>query len=213
MSPISIHVCSPKSTSGSLFLIMQGRNRRKKCDEARPSCTRCLQSRRTCVWPTVDELTDRRHIIRSKSDGKHNIDSNLLVCHDVTRDIHKQTLEATVVHHFSTNLLYALINPESSPPYCQQFREQIEQYMEQDQCLQHAILSISASHLHLVDGSSGMRLCAIQYYSLAIQQMSTAIAKRTHCDPLSSLLTSVIMLYINGVSSTAPQHVHRKLLT
>ncbi|KIW62814.1 hypothetical protein PV04_10945 [Phialophora macrospora] len=39
------------------------RKRRKKCDDAvRPSaCDRCIKSGRACVWPTQDELLDRRH--------------------------------------------------------------------------------------------------------------------------------------------------------
>lgn len=54
-----------------LYLIRRsGKNRRKKCDEERPSCQRCRTSGFTCQWPTSVELIDRRyasHPARRKS--------------------------------------------------------------------------------------------------------------------------------------------------
>lgn len=37
-----------------------GRIFRKKCDEQKPACSRCCRASESCVWPTRDQLTDRR---------------------------------------------------------------------------------------------------------------------------------------------------------
>jgi hypothetical protein len=45
----------------------QGRARRKKCNEQRPRCEKCIKSNRACSWPAAGELFDRRHRRVSKS--------------------------------------------------------------------------------------------------------------------------------------------------
>ncbi|OAL28862.1 hypothetical protein AYO20_09342 [Fonsecaea nubica] len=43
------------------------RMRRKKCNEVRPKCEKCIKSNRVCTWPAEDELFDRRHRRTSRS--------------------------------------------------------------------------------------------------------------------------------------------------
>ncbi|KIW93364.1 uncharacterized protein Z519_05969 [Cladophialophora bantiana CBS 173.52] len=41
--------------------------RRKKCNEGRPRCEKCIKSNRVCTWPAEDDLFDRRHSRASRS--------------------------------------------------------------------------------------------------------------------------------------------------
>lgn len=48
-----------------------GRQRRKKCDEKSPICDLCSLSGRECIWPSADDLLDRRNA--HHCDSRHQI--------------------------------------------------------------------------------------------------------------------------------------------
>ena len=60
--------CPGPVISDANLAAFEGRQRRKKCNEAlKPMrCERCIKSKRACVWPTPEDLIDRRNVRGSK---------------------------------------------------------------------------------------------------------------------------------------------------
>jgi hypothetical protein len=104
---------------------LTGRSRRKKCDEKSPLCGRCGQSNRECLWPTRDELVDRRYASHQNSryatvlapGDQASIESSLLfrLSESVAYGQISRDLEGVAERHFVSQYYRLLILPNCHP--------------------------------------------------------------------------------------------------
>lgn len=75
--------------------------------------------------------------------------------------------------------------------------------MQFDGC-KHVALACGASHLHLVTGNAQLNEAGIEYYSRAVSEVNRALSKIDwdNDEFNDALLTTIIFLYIHGVSVT-----------
>ncbi|KAJ9611173.1 hypothetical protein H2200_004356 [Cladophialophora chaetospira] len=201
------------------------KNRRKKCDEARPACQRCKYSGYLCQWPTTEELIDRRytsHPARRKSNSPSpsqvSIGSNetqlvtskqqrsaFWIDATVSRPSESAAhqllvhdLESVIARHFIDRYYGLLLLPSCHPQYYNGWINEIQELMVQHKPLRHSVLACAASHLHFVDESPQMQELSLTYYSQAIRGLSDMLAKISQLENHNGLLMSIMLLYLHG---------------
>ncbi|KAJ9640173.1 hypothetical protein H2204_003398 [Knufia peltigerae] len=215
-----------------------GRNRKKKCDEARPECLRCKTLGLRCEWPTPGDLVDRRCAStrprRSASPQQHqqHVEPELTSL-EITTSAHralldprislfsasaahqvlKQDLKPVISRHFIDIYYGLLILPNCHPEYYWGWINEIQELMVQHESLQYSVLANAASHIHFIDDSSQMQELALTYYSQALRGLSELLVKASQVENHNGLLMSVMLLYLHGCMGRGtytdiPRHVN-----
>ncbi|KAK4937832.1 hypothetical protein LTR10_021635 [Elasticomyces elasticus] len=201
------------------------RNRKKKCDETRPSCQRCVALGLSCQWPTAEDLFDRRctPARRQKSVSQSPVLSKARLNRDHDRDgvvatspaielesrlsllsesaAHRalsRDLESVIARHFVDKYYCLLLLPNCHPDYSRGWITDIQRLMVECKSLQYSVLACAASHLHYIDDSSQMQELALTYYSHALRGLSELLAKPGQLESHNGLLMSVMLLYLHG---------------
>ncbi|KAI1614225.1 hypothetical protein EDD37DRAFT_594913 [Exophiala viscosa] len=201
------------------------RNRKKKCDETRPACQRCVALGLSCQWPTAEDLVDRRCTparrqksvslspVLSKTRLHHvhdrvgsvaggpafEIDSRLsLLSESVAHRALSRDLEPVIARHFVDKYYDLLLLPNCHPDYYWGWISDIQRLMRECKSLQYSVLACAASHLHYIDDSSQMQELALTYYSHALRGLSELLAQPGQLESHNGLLMSVILLYLHG---------------
>ena len=196
---------------------MIGRTRKKKCDERRPACQRCLTLGWDCEWPTSEALIDRRRASvrhqqsnavprrdskleeRLCTEGKGSCSSSVSTDHralspDITPLIYK---------HFVDKYYPLILLPNCHPKYYWVFLHKLELLLPEYPCLQYTVLASAASHLHSTLGSAQMQELSLTYYSQALQSLQELLASASRLENNNGLLMSIMLLYTLGVSRSA----------
>ncbi|KIW17822.1 hypothetical protein PV08_05017 [Exophiala spinifera] len=209
------------------------RNRKKKCDEARPECLRCKTLGLRCEWPTAGDLVDRRcastRTRRSVSPQEHLepktaglevtsahralLDPRIsLFSASTTHQVLKQDLKPVISRHFMDIYYGLLILPNCHPEYYWGWIKEIQELMVQHESLQYSVLANAASHIHFIDDSSTMQELALTYYSQALRGLSELLVKASQVENHNGLLMTVMLLYLHGclgrgTYTDIPRHV------
>jgi hypothetical protein len=202
-----------------------GRNRKKKCDEARPACQRCTVLGLRCEWPTEEDLVDRRHApnrssrqssspqlqqpdLRDRSVGNgivsmaHTswmVDPRICLWSESTaHQVLSRDLKPVISRHFIDTYYGLLILPNCHPEYYWGWINEIQELMVEHESLQYSVLANAASHIHFIDASSQMQELALTYYSKALRGLSELLVKASQLENHNGLLMSVMLLYLHG---------------
>ncbi|EXJ91179.1 hypothetical protein A1O1_04288 [Capronia coronata CBS 617.96] len=185
---------------------MTCRARRKKCNEQRPRCEKCVKSNRACLWPDEDDLFDRRHRRVSKSprlspkspeltktgrkpsvtaqSATNRRGQSLLVCREIcfktdlfNSAMFKSDLEVDCMRHFFDGFLPLLILSNAHPGFYSAYVPEVVDMLLQFDGLKDVALACGASHLHLATGSPQMNESGLVYYSRAVSKVNQALNK------------------------------------
>lgn len=188
------------------------RQRRKKCDEAHPACIRCISAQHDCVWPSPDQLKDRRNLSRKdlqpklianddRQDGAVQVLPRI-VPNEVrlTDTVSEECLQMVVGRHFIEDCYSLLLNSDSHPSFHDDWSQDIQGAMLSCTSLYYSVLANSASHLFLSDGKTQMEQRALAYYSRSLRDLGQILSLPSREDPIrrNDILTSVVFLYLNG---------------
>lgn len=196
---------------------VQGRNRRKKCDERNPICKLCRLSGRQCVWPTSADLLDRRYASHHRSRhctspppspvkfARPSNDKSALqtICILSEATAHREVihnLEMVISRHFIDKYYGLLLLPNCHPEFYHGWITEIQYLMVEHKGLYYSVLANAASHLHFIDDSSRMQELALTYYSNALRGLSSLLTQASQLENHNGLLMSVMLLYLHGVS-------------
>lgn len=113
-------------------------------------------------------------------------------------------LEMVIARHFSDKYYRLILLPNCHPEFYIGWITQIELLMAHYKSLQYSVLACAASHLHFIDASSQMQELSLTYYSQSIRGLSEILAAKAHLENDNGFLTSVILLYLHGVSLHVP---------
>lgn len=188
------------------------RQRRKKCDEAHPACVRCISAQRDCVWPSSEQLKDRRNLTRRtlestliENDNREDEAIELIprIARsevDLSNTVSEECLQMVVGRHFIEHCYSLLINSDSHPSFHDDWSANIQDSMLACTSLYYSVLANSASHLFISDRTTQMEQRALAYYSHSLRDLSQIIALPCRDDPnrRNDILTSVVFLYLNG---------------
>jgi hypothetical protein len=78
--------------------------------------------------------------------------------------------------------------------------------MDTNKGVRYSVLANAASHIHNIDTHQGMKSLALQYYSKSIRQLSGVLdqANNPYIVSCNGFLTSIMLLYLHGVSAFSP---------
>ncbi|KAF2109666.1 hypothetical protein BDV96DRAFT_651644 [Lophiotrema nucula] len=192
------------------------RNRRKKCDEKSPVCTRCALSGRECQWPTTADLLDRRHAAHIEARHSPTADSSSFLRGEGTaptseplatisftsdkaaRHALSSHLEDTFSRHFVKDYSSLLLLPNCHPDFYQGWINELQDLMVQENGLRYSVLANAASHMHFVEECPKMQQMALLYYSKSLKGLSDMIVKSSQFESHNGVLMSVMLLYLHG---------------
>ena len=109
-------------------------------------------------------------------------------------------LESAVARHFAKNYYSLLLLPNCHPGFYNGWISDIQDLMNKSKSLQYSVLACAAAHLHFIDGSGPMQELSLAFYSNAIKGLADTLASGSEIAHDNGLLTSIIMLYLHGVS-------------
>ncbi|KAK7190481.1 hypothetical protein DPSP01_005292 [Paraphaeosphaeria sporulosa] len=189
------------------------RNRRKKCDEKTPACKRCLQSNRNCLWPTSEELLDRRFASHQRSRyalGLASEDQDILakafvgsslVCRlsrPVVLGAISESLEGFLVRHFVQKYYRSLVLPNSHPRFANDWISEMQRLMRDWKSVRYSVLCNAASNVHLIESNGQMQELALTYYSQALRGLSDYLSRAELLANCNSILISMMLLCLHG---------------
>jgi hypothetical protein len=184
-------------------LINEGRDRRKKCDERTPVCSRCSSSGRACEWPNSKQLLDRRYA--SHPGSRHGKASSPgLVClqsENTARGQLSIDLEVVISRHFIEKYYGFLLLPNCHQDFREGWIRDIQILMVTDEGLRYSVLANAASHIHNADTNPVMQRIALQYYSKSIRGLTDVLshANDPYLTTSNGFLMSIMLLYLHGV--------------
>jgi hypothetical protein len=197
--------------------VTPGRSRKKKCDEQRPNCQRCLVIGWQCRWPTPTQLLDRRRVLGRKQSP--NISAGDASGTDADQPAHEwqmslasgmtawrissRDVKPMISKHFINSYLNLLILPDSDPRYSSSFVNEIGRHVPQNTGLQCAMLANAAAHLSSITKSVQMQELAIDYYLQALRYLQADLENESRVKTDNGLLISVMLLYVLGVSHSS----------
>ncbi|KAH7122081.1 hypothetical protein B0J13DRAFT_156198 [Dactylonectria estremocensis] len=200
------------------------RKRRKKCDEQLPLCNACHLSGRQCLWPTSEDLLDRRfnshqnsrhratrsqragsvateddHSRKTRSESV-SVDSEhwILTESGAAHEVVARDLEVVISRHFVERFYGLLLLPKCHPGFHEGWLTEIQDLMVRHKSLYYSVLACAASHIHCIDSSSPMQELALRYYSNALKELSRFLARASQLENHNGLLMSVMLLYLHG---------------
>lgn len=206
-----------------------GRSRRKKCDEISPVCGLCDLSKRQCRWPTTADLVDRRYTSHHDSRHSFTHQSNtptgsslsrrnetqmevvhskwphavtLKICLLSESTAHQglsRDIEIAISRHFIEKYYGLLLLPNCHPDFYDGWITEIQYLMINHESLRYSVLANGASHLHFIKSSKPMQELALTYYSNALKDLSSLLARPFELENHNGLLMSTMLLYLHGV--------------
>lgn len=209
----------PRSKTGCLVC----RRQRKKCDERRPTCSRCLSKMQTCQWPG----TARRQPSPDRTPSVHE-DASLIQDHDSdTNPCEEETSPPTstlnedsgpaeddqclmaplscslgsvssmFLAHFvaETSRYITLVTPEKNPILTHMLPLAFS-----DDLILHSILALGGAHLQSKQGSPEINTWVCQHYGRVIYKLQDTISRESS-KPIEWLraLLALLILYLIGV--------------
>ncbi|KAH7338498.1 hypothetical protein BKA66DRAFT_435315 [Pyrenochaeta sp. MPI-SDFR-AT-0127] len=170
------------------------KQRRKKCDEARPSCTRCLEKHTECKYIAVGRPV---HLSNQAKESTPRISTLLwpvarsppvLTASDHAQHTPKDLL---LLDYFINNVGVSVAGPE----YSHTFTVQVIDIAKEVPFLMHAMLALSACQLqHTVADGSPYRLPEALHTHLASQGLRQAVGHMNTVKDMDSVLTSAMLL-------------------
>lgn len=109
-------------------------------------------------------------------------------------------LEPIICRHFVDTYYGLIILPGCHSGFYHGWLTEILRLMASHKSLYYSVLACATSHLHSIDECVQMRELALTYYSRAITKLSQLLAAPSQPETNDGLLTSIILLYIHGVS-------------
>ncbi|KIW18847.1 hypothetical protein PV08_03136 [Exophiala spinifera] len=199
------------------------RTSKKKCDEGRPVCQRCLSLGWKCEWPTPESLIDRRRAtLRKRRPGRWRRQQQLNAtvaddpnvegprCSEVVRicntsaSLAHQALSRDIKPHifkyFIDEYYDLILLPKCHPKYYWTFFREIERLLPKYQTLQSTVLANAASHLDSTIESASLQELSLTYYSQALQGLQELLGSAPQLEENNGLLISIMLLYTLGVT-------------
>ncbi|KAM5377871.1 hypothetical protein ACJZ2D_004775 [Fusarium nematophilum] len=210
------------------------RRRKVKCGEERPSCRNCSAFGRQCVWPTLTDMSDRRHGSRSIPDtslarprsndppdvpgSKSPLDKAIARYRSTSptpgRTIFQPGIELELIYHLLNSYFSIIVLPTRSESLFIQAQSELIDMMLHCRSVKHAVLACCASNKHVLLNDNRYQNVALRYYSKAVHELNQTLVEFQpgRKQPDSSLLTTVIFLYVHDLwcldaSADARNHV------
>ncbi|PLB39024.1 Zn(II)2Cys6 transcription factor [Aspergillus candidus] len=201
------------------------RRRRKKCDESKPRCERCIKSGRQCHWPSAGQHLDKRHRFRSHESPHEPSRAGRFAYRDTapcelpcTIPCHRQLSiarvfdsdsESRLLAHFVERLCPLLFLTTGHPAFqgdCISYGIELSIRFE---AARTGVLACSALHLYSLTLDRRLKAVALNYYSATVssvyrvfQSINTATCPKdffTSCDGrYDALMLSIVSLYLYG---------------
>ena len=200
-------------TKNAEFAQLKGRNQRKKCDEQKPRCRKCVNVGRSCSWPGAEALQDRRRN-RSPSHDTASPSSNVVeelpnpdyqsvLCSNPTiLTTLRSEREVLCFRYFADKFYPLLILPKAHPGFanCLFYLKSMALH---NVSLKDSLVACSTMHMHSVSGEPLLRELALTHYGKAVSNLHQSLSHSTVMDEDMGdpLLASIAFLYIFGVSA------------
>ncbi|KLP08807.1 uncharacterized protein FFB20_11034 [Fusarium fujikuroi] len=195
------------------------RQRRVKCDEAKPSCRNCSRFGRSCSWPKPADMTDRRHRRRRaspapslsssdrpsspKTDETSHDTAPILTNRTTLTTVHHPLFETEIeyelMHHFYNFHFDSLTLPTKDKSYFFQCQSDLMDMMTHSRSVKYAILANCASNKHVLMSNDRYRLIALRYYTEAMgglnQELEDFCPSDTYRHSCLSTVASFLYVY------------------
>ena len=164
-----------------------GRQRRKKCDEYRPECRRCISNGVTCIWPTmINQPIDGR--LREARRWKSQLSASIDEYH-------------WLYAHFATTVLPRLTRPTCPAEYVD------HSYMLH---LAHGFPPLMTIMVAIAAADLGRRELAMDRYLCSLRTLQHSLADAADAGNEDGLLATTIFLCVFEVSlSNSPSALRR----
>ncbi|KAF5643646.1 general amidase [Fusarium sp. NRRL 25303] len=194
------------------------RQRRVKCDEAKPSCRNCSRFGRSCSWPKPADMADRRHRRRRaspapslsssdrpsppKTDETSHDTAPILTNRTTLTTVHHPLFETEIefelMHHFYNFHFDSLTLPTKDKSYFFQCQSDLMDMMTHSRSVKYAILANCASNKHVLMSNDRYRLIALRYYTEAMRGLNQELEDFCPSDTYrhSCLSTVASFLYV-----------------
>ncbi|KAF6794660.1 hypothetical protein CSOJ01_13609 [Colletotrichum sojae] len=185
------------------------RKRKVKCGEEKPTCRNCVGCSRECVWPSSDDLQDRRFRARRSSSSSQSAagspspptsPSPSSVQSSIVRIKNREIpeIEHELTHHYLNVLITALLLPTVTEVDLEEYGSQVVEMMMGSDSVKYAVLANCASNKYMLSRNIRYQKAALVYYLKAIELVNHALlelgpSKRS---PGDALLTTVVYLYL-----------------
>jgi hypothetical protein len=152
-------------------------------------------------------MLDRRHTSHPRSRYGSAGSKDLISIQSVATAHKKLTtdLEVVVSRHFIETYYRFLLLPNCHRAFYDGWIHDIQELMVTDESLRYSVLANAASHIHNMDTNPGMQSLSLQYYSKSITGLNNILvqANNPFLKSCNGFLTSVMLLYLHGVSFSA----------
>ncbi|KAF6835323.1 fatty-acid amide hydrolase [Colletotrichum plurivorum] len=192
------------------------RKRKVKCGEERPTCRNCIGCSRECVWPSSDDLQDRRFRARRSSSSSQSasgspsppsspspssvsacaVSSQSSIIRIKNREI--PDIEHELMHHYLNVLITALLLPTVTEVDLEEYGSQVVGMMMGSDSVKYAVLANCASNKYMLSRNIRYQKAALVYYLKAIELVNHALPELGYSkkSPGDALLTTVVYLYL-----------------
>jgi hypothetical protein len=169
---LPLAVLTRRSHNKSRGGCLKCKSRRQKCDELKPTCSRCLEKGFECNYPSISSPRRRSKLISYQS-RQHNTPTSILAFPTSTTDTF--TLQdMRFFHHF-------LIKAKPHMPIGNRrvWDREIPQFAEQNQFLMYSFLALGSSHLSRLVDEPGYEVYALQCRVRGLNGLRRAMARET----------------------------------
>ncbi|OHF02307.1 hypothetical protein CORC01_02300 [Colletotrichum orchidophilum] len=178
-----------------------GRKRRVKCGEERPKCRNCVASGRGCIWPSSDDMYDRRHRFRRSCSNDRALPSPSSCSEDSITYLELREppdLEQELIHHYLNVFLSVLLLPTVRERDLEGYGSQVMSMVLRSESVKCAVLAACASNKYMLLRSRRYHDAALGYYFRAVELVNRALHDlgTSAKGPDDPLLTTVVYLYL-----------------
>jgi hypothetical protein len=155
-------------------------------------------------------MVDRRYASHPRS--RHGIagSRDLISVQSVATAQKKLTtdLEVVISSHFIKTYYRFLLLPNCHRVFHDGWIHDIQELMVTNESLRYSVLANAASHIHNMDTNPGMQSLSLQYYSKSITDLNSILAQANNpfLRSCNGFLTSIMLLYLHGVSLSTSLH-------
>ncbi|KAK1658900.1 hypothetical protein BDP55DRAFT_593273 [Colletotrichum godetiae] len=177
------------------------RRRRVKCSEEKPTCRNCVASSRGCVWPSSNDMYDRRHRSRRSCSDDRTLPSPSPRSEDsiIALELRESPdLEQELTRHYFNVFLSVLLLPTVRESDLEGYGSQVMSMMHRSESVKCAVLAACASNKYMLQRSRKYHDAALGYYFRAVELVNRALhdLSATAKGPDDPLLTTVVYLYL-----------------
>lgn len=214
----------PRSKTGCLLC----RRQRKKCDERRPTCSRCLSKRQTCQWPGAarrEPGPDRTPSVHEDASPIQDFASDTITCEEEifpptsisnegaaldSEDLRLMaplgcslgSVSSMFLAHFvaETSRYITLVSPEKNPVLTHMLPLAFS-----DELILHSMLALGGAHLQSKQSCPEINTWVCRHYGRVIYQLQDIISRKSSesIEWLRALL-ALLILYLIGVCPSLP---------